>query len=277
MTPPLAHAVAPGRGGLAVRAAVIAYVVVLIIAPLGTLAYGGLASGLGTLWSALTSPAAIDALVLTLWTAALMAAVNAVLGTVTAWVLVRYNFPGCRFLSALVDISFAIPTLVAGFMLVLVFGPREPIGSWLDARGIDVLFAPPAIVLALLFITVPFVVRAVEPVLMEIDPDEEEAAHTLGAGNWTTFRRVILPVILPAIVLGTLQAFARALAEFGSIVVVSGNIPHRTLTAPVLIFGEVESGRLDVAAAVSLVLLALAFALSLSVRWMRAAARSRNV
>ena len=154
-------------------------------------------------------------------------------------------------------------------MLVLLFGPRQPLGIWVDNQGLQILFAWPAIVLALLFITVPFVVRAVEPVLMELDPAEEEAAHTLGAGNWMIFVRVILPALTPSIAYGTLQCFARAIAEFGSLVVVSGNIPFRTLTAPVLIFGEVESGRTTAAAAVSLVLLLLALLLSSSTRALR--------
>jgi sulfate transport system permease protein len=189
-------------------------------------------------------------------------------GTATAWVLVRYRFPGRRFLSALVDLPFAVPTLVTGVTLVLLFAPARPMGAWLGSRGIDVLFAPPAIVLALLFITVPFIVRAVEPVLRELDPAEEEAAFTLGARPVTVLRRVILPALTPAISSGALQSFSRCLAEFGSIVVVSGNIPHRTLAAPVYVFGEVESGRPEVAAAASVVLLALSLALSFGARAM---------
>jgi sulfate transport system permease protein len=159
-------------------------------------------------------------------------------------------------------------------MLVLLFGPQRLVGSWLVAHDVQVLYARPAIVLALLFITVPFVVRAVEPVLREIDPAEEEAALTLGARPHTTFVRVVLPALLPSIGYGTLQSFARSLAEFGSIVVVAGNIPFRTLTAPVYIFGEVESGAPDIAAAVSLVLLLIALVLSALTRLL---GRSRMV
>jgi sulfate transport system permease protein len=264
-----AAVLAPGRADLLVRAGVIAYVALLVVLPLAALVTQGVAAGLGVFWSAISSPTAVDALVLTLWTAALMSAVNAVMGTATAWVLVRYRFPGRAMLSAMVDLPFAIPTLVAGIMIVVLFGPEQALGAWLGQHGVSVLYARPAIVLALLFISVPFVVRAVEPVLAELDPAEEEAAHTLGAGDWTIFFRVILPALLPSIMYGTLQCFARALAEFGSIVVVAGNIPHRTLTSSVQIFGEVESGRPDVAAAISLLLLALALALSLGTRALR--------
>ncbi|MDD5305753.1 MAG: sulfate ABC transporter permease subunit CysT [Deltaproteobacteria bacterium] len=260
MTRRVGAAVTPGPVGLALRAGVITYLAVLVIVPLATLAHKGLAGGAGAVWKAASSPVAADALVLTLWTAAVMAVVNAVMGTATAWVLVRFRFPGRRLLSALVDLPFAIPTLVAGIMLVTLFGPQTPLGAWMAAHGIKIVFADPGIILALLFITMPLVVRAVEPVLMEIDPAEEEAAATLGASPLVTFRRVVLPPVIPAIASGTIQCFARALAEFGSVVVVSGNIPNRTLTAPVYIFGEVESDRPGTAAAVSLLLLAVAVA-----------------
>jgi sulfate transport system permease protein len=215
----------------ALRAGVITYVAVLVVLPLLALVQQGLGGGFGVLWEAVASPVAASALWLTLWTALAMAALNAVMGAATAWVLVRYRFPGRAFLSALLDLPFAIPTLVAGIMLVILFGPGSPLG------------------------------RAVEPVLTELDPDEEEAAGTLGAGRWRTFFEVILPPLLPAIGCGAVQCFARALAEFGSIVVVSGNMPRRTLTASVYLFGEIESGRPEIAAAVAVVLLAAAVGL----------------
>lgn len=265
MNPPGA-AVRPGVAGLAVRGGVLAYVGALVVLPLVALLQHGLAGGIGGVWAALTAPVALAALWLTLWTAALMALLNAVMGTATAWVLVRYRFPGHGLLSALVDLPFAIPTLVTGIMLVVLFGPQSALGAWLGVRGVPVAFAAPSIILALLFITMPFVVRAVEPVLLEQDPAEEEAAYTLGAGALTVFRRVLLPPIAPAILSGTIRSYARALGEFGSIVVVSGNIPLQTLTAPVYLFGEIESGRADVAAAVSVVLLAVALSLTFAAR-----------
>jgi sulfate transport system permease protein len=254
------------RGRVALRSGVVVYVALLVALPLAALVQHGLADGPLGLWRAATTPVAASAILLTLWTAALMAVVNAFMGTLTAWALVRYEFPGRGGLSALVDLPFAIPTLVTGVMLVVLLGPQSPIGGWLAAHGVQVAFAPPAIVLALLFITVPFVVRAVEPVLMEQDPAEEEAARTLGAGTWTVFWRVLLPPILPAILSGTIRSFARALGELGSVIVVSGNIPYRTLTAPIYVFGEIESGQPGSAAAVSVVLLAFALILAFAAR-----------
>lgn len=247
---------AVGRNSALIRAAIATYVTLLVVLPLAALTWHGLRGGPVALWHALTAPVAVHALALTAWTSACTAIVNAVMGTATAWVLVRYDLPGKSLLSALVDLPFAIPTLVAGIVLAVLLGPESVLGNWLATHGIRAMFAPPAIILALLFVTMPFVVRAVEPVLLELDPSEEEAARLLGAGSVTTFVRVVLPALLPAIVSGAIRSFARALAEFGSVVIVAGNIPFRTLTAPVFIFGEVESGRADIAAAVSVVLLA---------------------
>ena len=260
--PAVSDALKPERGGLAVRVGVLAYIGILVLLPLAALARHGLGAGFDVLAQTLATPAATHALWLTLWSAGAMALVNAGMGTATAWVLVRYRFPGRAFLSTLVDLPFAIPTLVTGVMLVILYGPRGLLGDWLAGSGAKIAFAPPGILLALLFVTLPFVVRALEPVLLEQDPAEEEAARTLGAGPWTLFRRVLLPPLLPAILSGAVRSFARALGEFGSIVVVSGNIPYKTLTAPIYIFGEIEAGDPQAAAAVSLVLLALAVALT---------------
>jgi sulfate transport system permease protein len=259
-------AVAPGLGGLVVRAGVLAYVGALVALPLAALLAAGLGQGMTALWAAVRAPVAAEALRLTLVTAGIMAVINAFMGTATAWVLARYEFAGRGLLSGLVDLPFAIPTLVTGVMLVLLFGPQSPVGGWMNANGMPIAFAAPSIVLALLFITVPFVVRAVEPVLMEQDPAEEEAARTLGAGTFTVFRRVLLPPLMPSLLSGTIRSYARALGEFGSIVVVSGNIPHQTLTAPIYVFGEIESGRAEIAAAVSVVLLAVALGLNVAAR-----------
>jgi sulfate transport system permease protein len=255
-------ALTPEWGGRLVRFGVLAYIGVLVLLPLAALVQHGLAGGLDALWQAIVSPGARHALWLTLWSAAAMTLINAVMGTATAWALVRYDFPGRSALSALVDLPFAIPTLVTGVMLVILYGPRGLIGGWLTEANLRIAFAMPGILLALLFVTLPFVVRAVEPVLLEQDPAEEEAARTLGAGHLTIFLRVLLPPLLPAILSGAVRSFARALGEFGSIVVVSGNIPYQTLTAPIYIFGEIEAGNPSGAAAVSLALLLLAVALT---------------
>jgi sulfate transport system permease protein len=262
--------------GLALRAGVMAYVGLLVLIPLAALLTRGVEGGPRVLWEAIAEPAAAQAILLTLWTAALMAVINALLGSLTAWALVRYQFPGRGLISALVDLPFAVPTLVTGVMLVTLLGPQSALGGWLAGRGVPLAFAPPSIVLALLFVTLPFVVRAVEPVLMEQDPAEEEAARTLGAGSWTLFWRVLLPPMAPAILSGTIRSFARALGEFGSIVVVSGNIPYRTLTAPIYVFGEIESGQPARAAAVSVVLLAAALSLTFAARGIERATGVRH-
>lgn len=241
------------------------YLGVFLLVPVAVIARRALAGGVGPMVRALAHPVARSALFLTLETAAIMAAINAVMGTLVAYVLVRYRFTGKKILNLLIDLPFSIPTLVAGLMIVVLFGPDAPLGRAFAGAGVQVLFAPPAIVLALLFVTLPIVVRAVEPVLEEIDIAEEEAAATLGAGPITTFRRVVLPAISPAIVAGTLLSFARALGEFGSIVVVAGNLPKRSLTASVFVFGEIESGNTEAASAMSLVLIALSFLVLLSV------------
>jgi sulfate transport system permease protein len=232
----------------------------MVLLPVATVVNEGLRDGPAKFAAALAEPSTWSALRLTLGVAVAMAVVNAVMGTWIAYLLVRVKFPGRAVVNALVDLPFAIPTLVTGVMLVVLFGPDSAIGAFSQRHGLRLMYAPTGIVLALLFVTLPFVVRAVQPVLMEADAAEEEAAMTLGASPAAAFRRVLLPTIAPAILTGTMLGFARALGEFGSIVVVSGNVPGRTLTAAVLVYGEIESGRPEVAAAVSTVLIALAYA-----------------
>jgi sulfate transport system permease protein len=257
----VAYALLPTRSERVARGAVVTYIALLVALPLLALVTFGLSDGLTTLVAALRSPVARSALWLTLWTSVLVGAFDIVLGVATAWVLVRYEFPGRAALSALVDLPLAIPTLVAGMMLATLYGANSFIGHTFQALGFQVIFAPAGIVLALLFVTLPFVIRAVEPVLQEIDPAEEEAATILGAGPFRTFRTVFFPAILPAALSAGIRSIGRALGEFGSIVVVAGNIPFRTLTAPVFIFGEIESGTPRTAAAVSVLLLGIALAL----------------
>jgi sulfate/thiosulfate transport system permease protein len=249
-------------GRWSLRAAALLYLGIILIVPLAIIVRDGLAQGLAGLWQAVTVPIAWHALLLTLWTSAVMALVNAVMGTITAFVLVRYHFPGKALIDGVVDLPLAIPTLVTGVMLVILFGPQEAVGTWLNRTfGIQIIFAPPGIVLALLFVTFPLVVRAVQPVLQEMDREPEAAAATLGAHPWTIFRRVTLPVLRPAIVGGTLLSFARGIGEFGAIVLVSGNIPFHTQTAAVYVYGEVEAQDQLGATAMSLVMLAIAFGL----------------
>lgn len=250
------------RGRLAVRAAALTYLTVLLIVPLVVIAQDGLRAGLAGLWQAVAAPAAWSALGLTLWTAAVMAVINAGMGLITAFVLVRFEFPGRQLLDMLIDLPLALPTLVTGVMLVVLYGPQGALGSWLkNALGWRLIFAPPGIILALLFITFPFVVRTLQPVLADMDHAQEEAAATLGAGAWVTFWRVVFPPLRVPLLTGTLLSFARALGEFGSVVIVAGNIPFFSQTAAVYVFGEVESENRLGASAVSLVMLALAFLL----------------
>jgi sulfate/thiosulfate transport system permease protein len=256
-------------GRWSLRAVALIWLGVTIALPLAVLFEHGLREGGVRFWAEITNPIALAAVRLTIFAAAVMTLINAVIGTLTAYVLVRYRFFGSRLFNSLIDLPFAIPTLVTGVMLVLLYGPQRTLGAWLEARGIQVIFARPGIVLALLFITYPFVIRTVQPVLMAIEREQEEAAWTLGASRWRTFTRVILPMITPAIVSGALLSFARALGEFGSIVVVAGNIPRSTLTAPVYVFGQIESQNQMGASAVSILLLALSFALMLLVDWMQ--------
>jgi sulfate/thiosulfate transport system permease protein len=249
-------------GPWALRAAAISYLAILLILPLAAVAEDGLSQGLAGLWRDISRPAAWAALKLTLWTAAVMTLINAVMGTLTAYVLVRYDFPGKSVVNAVIDIPFAIPTLVTGVMLVILYGPQGALGGWLQQQwGWQIIFAPPGIILALLFVSFPFVVRAVQPVLITVERDQEEAAHTLGASAWTTFHRILLPTLLPAIITGSLLAFARALGEFGSIVVVAGNFPMRSQTAAVYVLTQIESDNQSAASAMSLVMLVIAFSL----------------
>ncbi|GAB4431316.1 MAG: sulfate ABC transporter permease subunit CysT [Anaerolineae bacterium] len=246
------------------RAAALAYLAVLLLVPLAVILRDGLQAGLAGLWSTISQPAAWHSLKLTLWTAAVMVVINTVMGTLTAYVLVRYDFPGKGVLNALVDLPLAIPTLVTGVMLVVLFGPQAALGGWLNRElGWRIIFAPPSIVLALLFITFPFVVRAVQPVLQGLDREQEQAAATLGAGPWTIFYRVTLPALALPMTTGALLSFARAIGEFGSIIIVAGNIPLYSQTAAIYVFGQVESENRMGASAMSIVLLAIAFSLIL--------------
>ncbi len=249
-------------GHWSLRAVAITYLAVMLILPLAAVVHDGLRDGLSGVWADVARPAAWAAIKLTLWTAAVMTIINTVMGILMAYVLVRYQFPGRSLVNAVIDIPFAIPTLVTGVMLVILYGPQAVLGSLVKQQlGWDIIFAPPGIILALLFVSFPFVVRSLQPVLMGIELDQEEAAYTLGASPWHTFRRVLLPQILPAVISGALLSFARALGEFGSIIVVAGNFPLRSQTAAVYVLSQIESENQRGASAMSVILLAIAFCL----------------
>jgi sulfate transport system permease protein len=257
-------------GRWSVRTIALTYLTVMLLLPLAVIIQYGLSDGLVGIWEAISQPVARHALWLTLWTSAIMALINAVMGTLTAYVLVRYSFPGKALLNGMIDLPFAIPTLVTGVTLVVLYGPQSAIGAWLNNQlGWRIIFAPPGIIIALLFVAFPFVVRTVQPVLESLDRDQEEAAATLGAGAWTIFRRVTLPPLARPLISGTLLSFARAIGEFGAIVIVAGNLPMRSQTAAVYVFGQVEAGNQRNASAVSIVMLAIAFGLVLVVDYLQ--------
>jgi len=241
---------------LILRTSTLAYLGVMVVLPLTALTTQAFEPGLARFGQAVTDPFAWHALKLTFATALVMVAINAVMGTATAWVLVRYDFPGKSIMNALIDLPFAVPTVVTGLMLVALYGPSSTLGTILGRHGWGIIYEQPGIVLALLFVTYPFVIRSVQPVLLEIDRGEEEAAATLGARPWTIFRRVTFPTLYPSILTGTALAFSRALGEFGSVVMVAGNRPLETKTGPMYVFGEIESGNRHGAMVVSAVLLA---------------------
>jgi sulfate transport system permease protein len=230
------------------RGLVTAYLSVVVILPLAAVVAKSGEDGLSGFWDVVSSRQAVNALVLTLLASALVVVVNVVMGTLIAWVLVRDEFHGKSFVNALIDLPFALPTIVAGLTLLALYGPKGPF-------GINVGFTRWGIVLALLFVTLPFVTRAVQPVLHELDREVEEAAMSLGAGRVTVFRRVILPSLRPAILAGAALAFARAVGEFGSVVLISGNLPNKTEVSSVFIFSQIEIDNTSGAAAVSVVLL----------------------
>lgn len=249
------------RWGL--RGTAILYLLLVIAVPAAAIIWKGFMQGLGNFSEAMTSRGAWQAIWLTLILAAITAGINAVFGTMLAFILVRYEFRGRGALSAIVDLPFAIPTLVTGVMLMALYGPGTALGQALIGHGIQVVGARLGILLALLVITLPFTVRTVQPVLQELDTAEEEAAITLGAGAWTTFRRIVFPALRPAITAGVLLTFARCLGEFGAVAVISGNMPGRTLTAPYLIFQLTSEFKPEQAAAVATVMFAISFALVL--------------
>jgi sulfate/thiosulfate transport system permease protein len=225
---------------------------VIVLIPLAAVVWRSGEDGAGAFWRAISSPEAVASIKLTLLVSLAVVAINAVAGTLIAWVLVRDEFRGKALVNSLIDLPFALPTIVAGLTLLALYGPKSPL-------GVNVAFTRVAVLFALLFVTLPFVVRAVQPVLIELDREMEEAAASLGAGGLAIFRRIVLPNLMPAILAGVALGFARAVGEFGSVVLISGNIPYKTEVASVFIFGRIESGSVTTAAAVSVLLLAVAF------------------
>jgi sulfate transport system permease protein len=232
-------------------ALIVTYLSLLVLLPIAAILSKAFSNGFGSFWTAVTQPEAVAALKLTLICSLLVAAFNSVAGLVIAWVLVRDEFPGKRVVSAVIDLPFALPTIVAGLTLLTLYGPDSPF-------GINVADARIGIVLALAFVTLPFSVRSVQPVLAELDRETEEAASSLGASSSVVLRRVILPSVAPAMLAGAGLAFARAIGEFGSVVLISGNLPFKTEVASSWIYSLSQSDQLSAAAAVSTVLILIA-------------------
>jgi sulfate/thiosulfate transport system permease protein len=237
----------PGLGAGLGRGLVVLYLSILVLLPLAALTNQSLTEGLGTFWDQVTTAQALRSLELTLIASAIVVVINAFFGTILAWLLVRDDFPGKSVINAVIDLPFALPTIVASLILLELWGARSPV-------GVDIAATQAAVVVALCFVTLPFVVRAVQPLLMEMDREMEEAAASLGAGGFTVFRRIIFPNLLPGLGAGIALAFARALGEFGSVLLFAGGLPD-TMVSSVYIRQQIESGNDTGAAAVSVVLL----------------------
>jgi sulfate/thiosulfate transport system permease protein len=251
---------------------VMLYLSLMVLLPLAAVASEAFSLGLGHFWEQVTSPLAIKSLKLTVVCSLIVVGVNGFFGTILAWLLVRDKFPGKSLVNAVIDLPFALPTIVASLILLTLYGADSPL-------GIDIAFTRTAIVVALCFVTLPFVVRAVQPLLLEMDREMEAAAASLGAGNFTIFRRIIFPNLLPGLAAGVALAFARALGEFGSVLLFAGGNPDTTVSS-VFIRNQVESGNEVGAASVSVVLLFASLLLlgcvSLIQRWATRRGRSSS-
>ena len=241
----------------------LAWLSVVVLIPLAALIIRPWELGLDGVWRTLTDERVVAAFRLSFGAAAIAAAADAVLGLIVAWAIVRYRFPGRRLLDALVDLPFALPTAVAGIALTAIYAPNGPLGALFEQVGIKTAYSPLGVVIALTFIGLPFVVRAVQPVLEEVDREVEEAARTLGASDYQRIVRVVLPAILPALLAGAGLAFARAVGEYGSVIFIAGNLPMVSEIAPLLIVIKLEQFDYAGAAAVGLGMLTISFAILL--------------
>ncbi|HEX7926793.1 MAG TPA: sulfate ABC transporter permease subunit CysT [bacterium] len=249
----------------------ITWLSLIVLIPLAGLFAKASSLGWGLFLAAVSAPRVLAALQLSFGAALLAAAVNAMFGLLTAWILVRYQFPGRKLVNAMIDIPFALPTAVAGIALTTLYAPNGWLGAPLATLGIKVAYTQVGIVVALVFIGLPFVVRTVQPVLEDLDVEVEEAAHSLGASRWRTFRRVIRPTLTPAILTGFALAFARAVGEYGSVIFIAGNMPSRTEIAPLLIIIRLEEFNYAEATAIAVAMLVASFLLLLVInllqRW----------
>jgi sulfate transport system permease protein len=252
------------------------YLSLVVLIPLSATFIRSLDLGWGHFWTVVTAPRVLASLRLSFGAAMLAAAVNSLFGLIIAWVLVRYTFPFKRLIDAMVDLPFALPTAVAGIALTALYAPNGWLGRLLEPMGIRVAFTPLGVVVALIFIGLPFVVRTLQPVLEELDRDVEQAAATLGASEWQTFARVILPALWPALLTGFALAFARAVGEYGSVIFIAGNMPMKSEIAPLLIITKLEQYDYAGATAIAVVMLVLSFGLMLGINALQSWALSRN-
>jgi sulfate transport system permease protein len=253
----------------------VSYLSLIVLIPLAVLVCRAGSLGLDGIWRVATTPRVLAALQVSFVTSALAALLNAVLGTVVAWVLVRYEFPGRRLLDAAVDLPFALPTAVAGIALAALYAPNGWIGALFAEWGIKIAYTPFGIFIALVFIGLPFVVRTVQPVLQDVDREVEEASATLGAGRGQTVFRVVLPTLLPALVTGLALAFARGVGEYGSVIFIAGNMPFVSEIAPLLIVIRLEEFDYAGAAAIATAMLAISFVTLLIINSIQALGRRR--
>jgi sulfate transport system permease protein len=239
------------------------YASLIVFIPLTALFAKALTLSWTELWQVIVDPRALASYRLTFGAALIGATINLFFGLIVAWVLVRYTFPGKKIVDALVDLPFALPTAVAGIALTALYAPNGWVGQWLTPLGIQVAYAPLGVIVALTFIGLPFMVRTVQPVLEDLEAEIEEAAASLGAGRWQTFRRILLPALLPALLTGFALTFARAVGEYGSVVFISGNMPFRTEITSLLIMSKLEQYDYAGAAALGAVMLVFSFILLL--------------
>ena len=253
----------------------VTYLSLIVLIPLAVLVWRAGTLGLDGIWHVATTPRVLAALEVSFVTSALAALLNAVFGTVVAWVLVRYDFPGRRLLDAAVDLPFALPTAVAGIALAALYAPNGWIGALFAAWGIKIAFTPFGIFIALVFIGLPFVVRTVQPVLQDLDREVEEASATLGARRGQTVFRVVLPALMPALITGLALAFARGVGEYGSVIFIAGNMPFVSEIAPLLIVIRLEEFDYAGAAAIATTMLAISFVTLLIINSIQALGRRR--
>jgi len=253
----------------------LSYLALIVLIPLAALVWRSAALGWGGFWGVAIDPRTVNALKISFGTSLIAALVNVVFGVIVAWVLVRYRFPGRRIIDAIVDLPFALPTAVAGIALTALYAKNGWIGKWLEPLGIKVAFTPLGIIIALIFIGLPFVVRTVQPVMEEIRKEVEEAAATLGATRFQTITRILLPSLQPAILTGFALAFARAVGEYGSVIFIAGNLPYVSEIAPLLIVIRLEEFDYKGATAIATIMLSISFLMLFVINLIQAWSRRR--